>query len=156
MRPIFIITGLMGSGKSTVSNYIKYRNHDVIKMDDFAKSLIATSSECKISLIKNFGKDMINDSGSVLFDELKKVYFKPEFERKRIKFENDLDILITEELNKIYYLNSEDLRGCSPIFIEIPALSANRFLNFINNKNIVSVIIVECDEDIIISWNRTE
>ena len=37
-RNLFFITGKLGSGKSTVAKYFKYKNYDVISLDVMAKA----------------------------------------------------------------------------------------------------------------------
>ena len=55
-RQIYIITGLMGSGKSTVTNFFRLRHYDVVNLDNVAKDIILTNSDMKIAMIKSFGK----------------------------------------------------------------------------------------------------
>lgn len=139
--PIFFITGMIGSGKSTVANYFKYRNYEVIKMDDYAKSFINRNSDVKIELIKYFGKNVLDDKGKVDNQELKKVYFKEEHKNDRIKFELFLDDLIIKDIKEILH-NRESM---SPIFFEIP--STERIVNLVKAFNPIRIIYVTVSDE---------
>ena len=73
-RPVYFITGLMGCGKSTVSNILKYRHFEVINMDGFAKHLMLDDA-VKFKMIKYFGKEVVNDNGQYNTDYVKSIYF---------------------------------------------------------------------------------
>lgn len=143
MPPIYVITGLMGSGKSTVSNYLQYRNHNVIKMDDYAKDFIRFDNNCVIALVHAFGKEAITDVGTINEEFIKKSYFKPEFNENRLIFEDMLD-------KYLYHKLQESLESTAgPVFIEIPAFNRERFENFVESFSpwIQQIIWVSVDED---------
>lgn len=134
----------MGSGKSTVSNYLQYRNHKVIKMDDYAKDFMRLNNNCVIALVRSFGKEAITEVGTVNEEYIKKVYFKPEFNNSRLIFEETLDNLLSQKL-------LEELESMSgPVFIEIPAFNRERFENFVESFSpwIQYYIWVSVDEKI--------
>jgi dephospho-CoA kinase len=144
MPPIYVITGLMGSGKSTVSNYLQYRNHYVIKMDDYAKDFMRFDNNCVIALVHAFGKEAITEVGTVNESFIKQVYFKPEYNENRLIYEEMLDNLLYKELQE----SLESMEG--PVFIEIPAFNRERFENFVEHFSpwIQQIIWVSVDEEI--------
>lgn len=144
LPPVYIVTGLMGSGKSTVTNYIKYRNHFVIKMDDYAKTFMHNNDRCKMLLVRCFGKDIINDFGALNDDYLKKVYFDTMYENNRRIFEQALDTMLFEDLFDLL----KDKKD--PVFIEVPAFKKRRFDDFVMkfmDKSIVHVVWVFVNDE---------
>lgn len=144
LPPIYIITGLMGSGKSTVANYIRYRNHFVIKMDDYAKNFIKNNDKCLMTLVRCFGKDILNTEGFLDEDYMKKVYFDPTYEKNRKMFESILDRLLYEDL----FEKLKDKKD--PVFLEVPAFEHNRFKDFVTRfmeRAIVHVIWVFVNDE---------
>lgn len=51
------ITGGIGSGKSTVSNYYLSLNHYVLKADDIAKKVMIDNKDVKNKIISKFGEE---------------------------------------------------------------------------------------------------
>jgi len=57
------ITGLIGSGKSTVAKFIKEMNYPLISSDEVAKELMSSNSELINEIKANFGEDiLVNNS----------------------------------------------------------------------------------------------
>jgi dephospho-CoA kinase len=113
MNRIFLITGRIGSGKSTVAYMIEQRGHRVIKLDNFAKDL-AKTSEAKFKYLEIFGKEALNDDASLNIDYLKKVFFKPENKEKR---EHYNQFVFTKFLD---WFETDEHSVYEPIFIEAP------------------------------------
>lgn len=148
-RPVYFITGLMGCGKSTVSNILKYRHFEVINMDGFAKHLMLDES-IKFKMIKYFGKEVINDEGQYNTDYVKSIYFLPEYDSKREEFEEEFDTLLGEALYE--YFETVGNEGL-PIFIEVPSFNTTRFERICNMfyGHLKAVINVGVDEQTRIS-----
>ena len=125
-RPIYIITGLMGSGKSTVTNFFKLRHFEVLNMDEISKDIMLTDADMKVAMISAFGKDAINEDSSYNIDYIKGVYFDPLFDTQREQFEHDLDIKIRDIFNKPNKYFDTEKEGV-PLIIEIPSFNQNRF-----------------------------
>lgn len=125
-RPIYIITGLMGSGKSTVTNLFKLRHFEVLNMDEISKEIMLTDSDMKVAMISAFGKNVINEDTTYNIDYIKGVYFDPLFDTEREQFEHDLDIKIRDIFNgsnRYFDVNKEGV----PLIIEIPSFNLKRF-----------------------------
>lgn len=113
MSRIILITGRIGSGKSTVAYLIEQRGHRVIKLDNFAKDL-AKTSEAKFKYLELFGKEALNKDTSVNTDYLKTVFFKPENEEKREHYNQFV-------FNKFLdWFEKDEHSEYEPIFIEVP------------------------------------
>lgn len=125
-RPIYIITGLMGSGKSTVANLFKLRHFEVLNMDEISKEIMLTDSDMKVAMISAFGKNVINDDASYNVEYIKSVYFNPLYDTEREEFEHVLDIKIKDIFNspnRYFDVNKEGV----PLIMEIPSFNLKRF-----------------------------
>ena len=120
-RPIYIITGLMGSGKSTVANFFKLRHFEVLNMDEISKDIILTDADIKVAMISAFGKDATYN-----LDYIKGVYFDPQFDTEREQFECALDVKIKDIFNKQNRYFDIEKEGV-PLIMEIPSFNLTRF-----------------------------
>ena len=59
------ITGGIGSGKSTIANWVKERGYTVISSDELAKELMRTNEELKQKLVDEFGDNIYLESGEL-------------------------------------------------------------------------------------------
>lgn len=120
-RPIYIITGLMGSGKSTVANFFKLRHFEVLNMDEISKDIMLTDADIKVAMISAFGKDATYN-----LDYIKGVYFDPLFDTEREQFECALDVKIKDIFNKQNRYFDIEKEGV-PLIMEIPSFNLMRF-----------------------------
>lgn len=120
-RPIYIITGLMGSGKSTVANFFKLRHFEVLNMDEISKDIMLTDADIKVAMISAFGKDATYN-----LDYIKGVYFDPQFDTEREQFECALDVKIKDIFNKQNRYFDIEKEGV-PLIMEIPSFNMTRF-----------------------------
>lgn len=58
------ITGSIGSGKSTVSNYLKSKGYPVLDADEEAGKLLVKGSHVLEIIRENFGEEALNEDGS--------------------------------------------------------------------------------------------
>lgn len=115
MKRLNIITGLMGSGKSTVSKILREKGYEVWNLDKISKNAIC--NELWGTLTKLYG---IND-----FEELRKAYFDPKHDEVRKEFEAKLDDYLAL---RISYLMKQRKDA---FFIEMPAFEDRRFSKFL-------------------------
>lgn len=59
------ITGGIGSGKSTIANWVRERGYIVISSDELAKELMRTNEELKQKLIEEFGESIYLENGEL-------------------------------------------------------------------------------------------
>lgn len=115
MKRLNIITGLMGSGKSTVSKILREKGYEVWNLDKISKNAIC--NELWGTLTKLYG---IND-----FEELRKAYFDSKYDEVRKEFEAKLDDYLAL---RISYLMKQRKDA---FFIEMPAFEDRRFSKFL-------------------------
>lgn len=115
MKRLNVITGLMGSGKSTVSKILREKGYEVWNLDKISKNAIY--NELWGTLTKLYG---IND-----FEELRKAYFDSKYDEVRKEFEAKLDDYLAL---RISYLMKQRKDA---FFIEMPAFEDRRFSKFL-------------------------
>ena len=72
------LTGGIGSGKSTASNFFEAFGSFVINADEEAKKLMASNETVQHELIAEFGTDIIDVSGQINKAKLAKIAFQDE------------------------------------------------------------------------------
>ncbi|MDQ1267003.1 MAG: dephospho-CoA kinase [Bacteroidota bacterium] len=87
------ITGGIGSGKTTAAEFYESRGFPVIYTDKLAKELMNSDEQLKSKLIARFGKEIYNDTGSLVSRRLAGIVFDGNYESG-----NNLD-----ELNSIVH-----------------------------------------------------
>lgn len=132
MRQVVLITGLMGSGKSTVAEIIASRGHEVIYMDAIAKSAIDNE----------FNEEFKKAFGTLSTATARKLYFKSEYKTFREQFESKLDAYLAKRI--VHLLDYVDPDNKEPLFIEVPAMRYSRFKHFTHmfEQQIKNVILV--------------
>lgn len=115
MKRLNVITGLMGSGKSTVSKILREKGYEVWNLDKISKNAIY--NELWGTLTKLYG---IND-----FEELRKAYFDSKYDEVRKEFEAKLDDYLAL---RISYLMKQRKDA---FFIEMSAFEDRRFSKFL-------------------------
>ena len=78
------LTGGIGSGKSTASNYLRALGAYVFDADKEAKDLIDTNDTVQHELISEFGTDIINIEGQVDKKKLSRVAFQDDDHQERL------------------------------------------------------------------------
>ena len=78
------LTGGIGSGKSTASNYLRTLGAYVFDADKEAKDLIDTNDTVQHELISEFGTDIINIEGLVDKKKLSRVAFQDDDHQERL------------------------------------------------------------------------
>lgn len=150
MREIILITGLICSGKSTVSEILRNHGYEVIDMDRMAKAAI--QNEFRKKFLYAFDKDPCN-----LTQMSECRYFEDYYGDERNAFESELDDYLSERINYLtntFSLNTSSRDALSPLCIECPALLPERFSNFIQKFRwqIRKVILVRISDDV--RWVR--
>ena len=138
-RHVFFITGKIGSGKSTVTKYFKYKNYDVISLDVMAKTLMEKQN-CLIAKIKEvYGEGVLTRYSNINFDLLKNVYFEEQYDEGRKQFESLLDDCIINTLKDIV---CNETKQNIPLFIEIPLVLIERYTKYIKSLKPTKIIYV--------------
>ena len=78
------LTGGIGSGKSTASNFFELFGSFVINADEEAKKILSSNETVQHELISEFGTDIIDVSGKVNKAKLARVAFQDEDHQQRL------------------------------------------------------------------------
>lgn len=83
MLKIIGITGGVGSGKSTVLNFLKEEYGAVIIMaDEVGREVMEAGTECFYEIVEAFGQEVVNDNGELNRELLSKRIFNNPAERE--------------------------------------------------------------------------
>ena len=78
------LTGGIGSGKSTASNFFELFGSFVINADEEAKKILSSNETVQHELISEFGTDIIDASGKINKAKLARVAFQDEDHQQRL------------------------------------------------------------------------
>jgi len=111
------ITGIFGSGKTTVSSILKKNKIPVISSDEIVHKIIETSKIKKL-LVKKFGKEILTSENKIDRKKLAEIVFSNK--KKKMDLEKIIHPLVFEQIKrKIFDFKK---RGCKIISVEIPLL----------------------------------
>lgn len=112
------LTGGIGSGKSTVSNYLTQKGFAIIDADKIAREIVEPESETLFKLSECFGSNILNSDESLNRKALAAIAFSSEEQKKKLD-----DIMLQEIIRiineKIEYYHTT---GEMLIFIDAPLL----------------------------------
>jgi dephospho-CoA kinase len=78
------LTGGIGSGKSTASNFFELFGSFVINADEEAKKILSSNETVQHELISEFGTDIIDVSGEINKAKLARVAFQDQEQQQRL------------------------------------------------------------------------
>ncbi|MDE6886663.1 MAG: dephospho-CoA kinase [Helicobacteraceae bacterium] len=111
-----VLTGGIGSGKSTASRILKSLGYDVIDLDIISHNKLESSID---EIIKHFGKEILIENkidrkklADIVFSDKNKLSILENILHPQIRFEVYRQAKILESYNKIYFIDI-------PIFFEI-------------------------------------
>ncbi|MFI5145006.1 MAG: dephospho-CoA kinase [Ignavibacteria bacterium] len=78
------VTGGIGSGKSLVCGYFKELGGEIFYADKIARDLYSTNDKLRNAIIKEFGKQIIDEDGNISFPKFRAVVFKNDTNQKRV------------------------------------------------------------------------
>nr|WP_315019532.1 dephospho-CoA kinase [uncultured Aminipila sp.] len=112
------LTGGIGSGKSTVSNYLLQKGYPIIDADKIAREMVRPDSEILFKLVDCFGNNILNQDGSLNRKSLATIAFSSK--EQKGKLDNImLNEIVRNILKEIEFYNKE---GKELIFIDAPLL----------------------------------
>ena len=113
------LTGGIGSGKSTVSSYLRDKGFHIIDADEEARKLTTKGSMCLENLQKEFGSEILFEDGSLNRKKLGEIVFKDKAKKEK------LESLTTDVVVKNMEEETERLRSRGEydiIFLDVPLL----------------------------------
>lgn len=93
------LTGGIGAGKSTVADLFSKRGAVIIRSDELARQVIEPDTSGYELVISRFGKEIVNDKGSIDRAKLAQLVFNDDVALKDL--ENIIHPLVRERTNKL-------------------------------------------------------
>ena len=113
------LTGGTGSGKSTVSAYLKKRGCCIIDADEIARQLTSPGGEALDPIREKFGESVFYDDGTLDRKKLGNIVFKDE-EKLKILEEITTKIVIRKITDKIHQMKESGYEGI--VILDAPLL----------------------------------
>lgn len=132
------VTGVIGSGKSTVAMLLSELGLPVIDADEISRTLTRKNTNVYHEILKTFGKEILNPDGEIDRKRLAEIVFSaPE---KRRTLENIIHPAVVEERNRIIKeLEKKDKNAM--VVLDIPLLFESGM-----EKEVDYIILAYADE----------
>ncbi len=112
------LTGGIATGKSSVAKYLRDLGLAVVDADVLAREVTQIGSAGLIEVVREFGKEILNNDASLDRKKLAQIIFNSD--EKRLKLEKILHPLIQE--SRARERRSLENSGCSIAFYDVPLL----------------------------------
>ena len=136
-KMIIGITGSIGTGKSTVSNYLISKGYSVVDADKISKGAYNIGSNGYKAILEVFGVEILNSNGEVDRKKIKKIVFDNSNMLQRLNMAIH-PIIINEIEKEIEIL----LESQSVVFLDAPLLIETEL-----HKKVDKIIVVVCDKN---------
>lgn len=115
------LTGSIGSGKSTVSTFIKNRGIPVLDADEIARGLTEKGSPVLDELVQAFGKGILDEENNLNRKKLSEIAFASDEGKRK------LSEIVTQKAKDIIEAWGEELElsGETIAFFDVPLLFEN-------------------------------
>lgn len=134
------ITGLIASGKSTLSSYLKSQGYKIVDADAISRDITKKDRIGYAKVIEEFGRDILSSNGEIDRAKLSNIVFN---DKNALKKLNDtLHPLIFQEIDRQLDLYKDE----KILFLDAPLLFETKL-----DKKCDEIILVVCDEDVQIS-----
>jgi dephospho-CoA kinase len=131
------LTGGIGTGKSTVSDYLIQKGYRVLDADKVAKEIVSPNSEIFIQLKDTFGKEIVYEDGTLNRKKLADIIFSNP-EKKAI-----LDKLMHKKIIEVLLKKAISFSGEKVVFIDAPLLYESNLDLYLDK-----VWVVDADDEI--------
>ena len=136
-KMIIGITGSIGTGKSTVSNYLISKGYSVVDADKISKGAYNIGSNGYKAILEVFGVEILNSNGEVDRKKIKKIVFDNSNMLQRLNMAIH-PIIINEIEKEIEIL----LESQNVVFLDAPLLIETEL-----HKKVDKIIVVGCDKN---------
>lgn len=116
------ITGTIGSGKTTVTDYLLEKGYTVIDADEMARNITSPGGKAIPYIIEHFGKEYIMDDGSMNRSKMRDLIFTDP--KQKSVLENGTTKVVIEDIKSI--INSKKNSGSKVVFFSVPQLFENK------------------------------
>lgn len=131
------LTGGIGSGKTTVSDYLISRGYPVLDADRIAREIVLPGSEMLIRLAAVFGEEIIREDGSLDRRKLGDIVFSDPEKKKTLD-----SLMHTEILELIHERIYRFRESAEVIFIDAPLLFETGL-----DKSVNEIWVVDVDNE---------
>lgn len=136
------LTGTIGSGKSTVSDYIKKKGYPVIDADQIAKNLMQKGAAGYLQVITSFEEDLLDENQEIDRKRLSKIVFKEKDKLERLN--HILHPMILSEIQREIAYYQEQKKEV--VFLDAPLLIE------VGMKNLTdTVLLITAEEQTLLS-----
>ena len=112
------VTGGIGAGKSTVTDYLTGRGYTVIDADRMSREMTSAGGKAMPYILEHFGPEYINEDGSLNRAAMRDLVFRDP--ARRAVLEEGTTNVVLEDIEKIRREKSE--QGEKALFFDIPLL----------------------------------
>lgn len=125
------ITGGIGSGKSTVSSYLKEKDYVIMDLDQYSRRVTEKGSPALDEIAEAFGRDMITEDGELDRKKMASVVFSD------AEAKNRLERIVTDRVYEMVVSEIERYRASGKydiIFMDAPILfeaGAEKLVDFV-------------------------
>lgn len=118
------LTGGIGSGKSTVTEYLRSKDYIVIDADVLAKTVVEPGEKAYFDIVAEFGESVLNSDRSINRKQLADIIFQDEVQRKKLNeiVHPEVRRLMMELLHEFSFHNTL-------IFADIPLLIESNLMS---------------------------
>jgi dephospho-coA kinase len=134
------ITGLIASGKSTLSSYIKSKGYKIVDADNISRDITKKDRIGYTKVVEEFGRDILSSNGEIDRAKLSNIVFNDENALKKLN--DTLHPLIFQEIDRQLDLYKDE----KILFLDAPLLFEAKL-----DKKCDEIILVVCDEEVQIS-----
>ena len=129
------LTGGIASGKSTVADLFAELGIPVIDTDVIAREVVAPGQPALDEIGRRFGKDMLDETGSLDRAAMRKLIFSDEQARL------DLEAILHPRIGAETRRQSEEAGGPYQLIV-VPLLTGSALRDYVDR-----VLVVDCDEE---------
>ncbi len=134
------ITGLIASGKSTLSSYLKTKGYKIVDADNISRDITKKDRIGYTKVVEEFGRDILSSNGEIDRAKLSNIVFN---DKNALKKLNDtLHPLIFQEIDR----QLDSYKDEKILFLDAPLLFEAKL-----DKKCDEIILVVCDEEVQIS-----
>lgn len=132
------ITGVIGSGKSTIAAILKQFGVPVIDADEISRSITKPGTDVFYQIVDKFGKGVLTNDGELDRKKIADIVFSDPKKRKTL--EDIIHPAVKAERNRLIKLFDE--KGCSIVALDVPLLFEAGM-----DKEVDIIILAYADED---------
>ncbi|WP_100373728.1 dephospho-CoA kinase [Bacillus sp. FJAT-45037] len=129
------LTGGIGSGKSTVANWLREWGYPIVDADLIAKQVVEPGEEAYKQIVSHFGEGIVDESGAIYRKKLGAIIFNDEQERKALNAIVHPAVRDAMQAQKEKYLAS----GNKTIVFDIPLLFESDLFHLVDKVLLVYV-----------------